>query len=95
MILSDSTQLSDGLYVIEFNDPQPTITDSTILIGLINEGFILKVDSFSLASNTYTIYTSQGTLEDITISGVYDVAQVFEIDTNITSKLNSVKKNFR
>jgi len=89
LLLSDSTQIEQGLYILRFSSPVPNISDSTVLIGLINEGFLRKVDSFTLMSDTFFIYTSQGTLEDIIIDGSFNIAQVFSIDTSITDNTSS------
>lgn len=82
-ILSDSTQMANGIYIIKFSNPAPQINDSSVLLGLVNDGFMRSVDSYSYQGDTVTMYTSQGTLEDFTIDGAYDLAQVFDIDTSI------------
>lgn len=84
IILSDSTQIANGEYIIEFNTPVPQITDSTVLIGLAADGFLRKVLSYTAIGDTFTMQTVQASLEDITVHGAYDVAQVFNIDTTIT-----------
>ena len=91
ILLSDSIQLSEGLYIIDFSDPAPIITDTTVMLGLINDGFIRRVDSSYMVSDTFFIYTSQGTLADITISGVYDIGQALDFDTT-ESKLRGYKR---
>ncbi len=92
-ILSTPAQMGNGIYIIDFSDPAPEISDSTVLLGLINDGFISKVDSFTLELDTFTLYTSDGTLEDIAIDATFDLAQVFKIDTTITSlKSSSLKQ---
>ncbi|MCR4873838.1 MAG: fibrobacter succinogenes major paralogous domain-containing protein [Bacteroidales bacterium] len=71
IIFSDSAQMANGYYVISFSDPNIVIGDSTILVSLINGGFMRMVDSWSMANDsTYAMYTSQATLYDILESGV-------------------------
>ena len=71
IIFSDSAQMANGYYVISFSDPNIVIGDSTILVSLINGGFMRMVDSWSMADDsTYAMYTSQATLYDILESGV-------------------------
>lgn len=71
IIFSDSAQMAQGYYVISFSDPNIVIGDSTILVSLINGGFMRMVDSWSMANDsTYAMYTSQATLYDILESGV-------------------------
>lgn len=82
-LLSDSLQIVNGEYVVEFNTPQPVITDSTILVGIAADGFLRKVISFTQIDSTYTMQTEQASLEDITINGAFNVAQVFDIDSTM------------
>lgn len=71
IIFSDSAQMAQGYYVISFSDSNIVIGDSTILVSLINGGFMRMVDSWSMANDsTYAMYTSQATLYDILESGV-------------------------
>lgn len=81
-IISDSTQMANGLYIIKFSIPAPIITDSTVLVGLAGDGFIRKVDSFTSQNDTVSIHTSQGSLTDITVNGVFNLGDVNEITTN-------------
>ncbi len=91
-VISDSTQMANGLYIVKFSNPAPDITDSTVILGLINDGFIRKVDSFTLQNDTFTMHTSQGSLEQITEYGSHDLAKVFSIDTILNSRLTNMKK---
>ncbi len=86
--LSDSADMANGLFIIEFNQPAPTITDSTILVGMAHGGFLRKVDSFTVNGNVYTMQTSQATLEDITEEGAYDFGHLFSLDTTYTDSKN-------
>ena len=87
-IISDSAQMAQGLYIIKFSDPVPEIEDSTVLIGLVNDGFLRIVESYTFNLDTFTMYTRQGTLEDITVFGAFDLAAPFHIDSNL-SRSNS------
>ena len=85
IIFSDSAQMAQGYYVISFSDPNIVIGDSTILISLINGGFLRMVDSWSMADDsTYAMYTSQATLYDILESGVIQFDAIYgenEVDS--------------
>lgn len=71
VIFSDSVQMSQGYYLISFSDPNIVIGDSTILVSLINDGFMRRVDSWEMRNDTtYAMYTSQASLYDILESGV-------------------------
>ena len=83
-ILSTPVQLEAGEYIIGFNTPVPQITDTTVLVGIVGEGFLRKVISFTQNADTFYMQTEQASLEDVTISGAYDLAQVFNIDTTLT-----------
>lgn len=87
-IISDSLQMEGGLYIIRFSDPAPEITDSTILVGITHGGFLRKVESFTMENGTYTIHTSQASLEDVVIEGAIDLGAAFDIDTIITTEKN-------
>ncbi len=93
ILTSDAGQLEAGEYVIEFSDPVPEITDSTVLLGLINNGFMRKVESFTNVGDVYTMQTVQSSLEDITKYGAFDVGQAFSLDTSLNgSKKSSYKR---
>lgn len=85
-ILSDSTQHSQGLYIIKFNTPVPVVNDSTVLIGLMAKSFLRTVDSVIVVGDTFTMYTQQGTLDDITENGVHDLAQTFDLDSTLNKR---------
>ncbi len=81
VILSSNAELADGVYKISFNDPVPDITESSVLIGMNQGGYLRLVDSYTVDGNTYTMQTSQATLEDLIDDGVLDVAQVLDFET--------------
>ena len=71
IIFSDSAQLANGYYVISFSDSSIVIGDSTILVSIVNGGFLRKVDSWEMRDDTtYAMYTSQASLSDLLESGV-------------------------
>ena len=79
-ILSDSTQLLNGEYIIAFSEPV-TVNDSMLLVGMGEKSFLRKVISYSYDSENgfYIFETSQGTIADFLIEGVFsfDFASVF------------------
>ena len=87
IIFSDSAQMAQGFYMISFSDPNIVIGDSTILVSLINGGFLRRVDSWSMSNDTtYAMYTSQATLADLLQSGVIQIdaiSGVNEVDTSV------------
>ena len=89
VLLSTPEELQEGIYIITFSDPPPTIEDGTFLIGITEGGFLRKVDSFSVEGDTYTINTSAANLEDITEFGAYDLAQAFMLDTDLNPDKNT------
>ena len=70
IILSDSAEMASGIYRIIFSEPKPNISDSTILVGIPNGGFLRKVVYFENRGDTCMILTSQATLDDILEEGV-------------------------
>lgn len=81
IILSSNQELANGIYIIQFNEPVPTITESSVLIGMGNGGFLRTIDSFTSDANTFTLQTSQATFEDLIDEGVLNVAQVLDFET--------------
>ncbi|HPR30611.1 MAG TPA: FISUMP domain-containing protein [Prolixibacteraceae bacterium] len=92
-IKSTTEQLEAGLYIIAFNDPVPVIGDSTYLVGIPDGGFLRMVESFTVLNNTYTIHTSQATLEEITDEGAFDFGHLFSIDESIDSTMSQGLKS--
>lgn len=78
-LLSTPEQIENGEYVISFNNPVPTIDDETILLSLVDDGFMRKVDSFTTNGNTFTLQTSQAYLDDFITSGTVDLG----LDTSL------------
>ena len=77
IIFSDSTQLAHGYYVISFSDSNIVIKDSTILVSIVNGGFLRRVDSWEMRDDTtYAMYTSQASLSDLLESGVINFGGV-------------------
>ena len=70
IILSDSAELVAGIYRIIFSNPAPSITDSTVLVGLVEEGFLRRVVAFKMMGDTCEMYTGQATIGDLLMSGV-------------------------
>lgn len=68
-ILSDSTQLVNGEYVIVFSDPAPDIQVGSVLLGYRVPSFLRKVVSFEREGDLYVMQTEQGVLTDILLSG--------------------------
>lgn len=71
MIMSDSTSLVNGLYIIAFSDPVPEIEDSTILIGVGPQQFLLKVLSHQRKNNVYTMETTPAFVNEVIYDGVF------------------------
>ena len=93
VIFSDSTQMAMGYYEISFSDPNIVIGDSTILVSLINGGFMRMVESWDKKNDTtYAMYTSQASLYDILESGVvqFDAIPAPEEQEDSDNPVNSV-----
>lgn len=98
IIFSDSTQMAQGYYVISFSDSNIVIGDSTILVSLINGGFLRRVDSWSMRDDTtYAMYTTQATLYDMLESGVINLGNmsgISEVDTTVQNEQSSPEMVF-
>ena len=73
VILSDSVQMASGLYIVQFSDPIPHIEDSTLMIGVGEQGFIRKVTGFEANGNVYTIHTTDASIYDLVIEGALSI----------------------
>ena len=70
-ILSDSTMLVNGDYVIRFADPVPNIDTASILIGYRDDSFLRRVVSFEKEGDVFYLKTEQGYLNDVIKSGAF------------------------
>jgi formylglycine-generating enzyme required for sulfatase activity len=89
VLYSTEEQLANGEYIIEFNDPVPTIDNETYLIGMVDGGYLRKVNTVSQTGNTFTITTEQGRLKDILVKGGFSLGNIFAIDTILPQSKNS------
>lgn len=82
-ILSDSTQLLNGEYIIAFSEPV-TLNDSMLLMGMRDDSFLRRVVSYTYdeVNNVYDIMTEQGTIADLLMDGVFS----FDLSSAFTSK---------
>lgn len=80
-ILSTQAQLDNGEYTIRFSDSTLNIVPQTILIGIIGNGFMRRVETISKDSNIYTMTTSQAKLEDIITKGGLEIGQLYNIES--------------
>lgn len=79
IILSTPTQIQNGEYIITFNTPVPVIDNQTILIGMVGDGFMRKVDSFTQNGNTFTMTTSQAKIEEVINKGGIEIGQLYNV----------------
>jgi len=93
MLLSTFEELVNGIYKISFSEPLPSISESSILVGMNNGGYLRKVNSFSVDGNTFTMQTSLATLDDVITEGAIDFAQLLDFETLIAEGRTS--DNFR
>lgn len=73
LILSDSAELAAGIYRIVFSNPVPVITDSTVLVGMVDDGFLRKVLYLEYYGDTCEMVTSQGSITDILKEGAINL----------------------
>ena len=73
IILSDSAEMASGIYRIVFGNPVPVITDSTVLVGMVDDGFLRKVLYFEYYGDTCEMVTSQGYITDILKEGAINL----------------------
>lgn len=76
-ILSNSTEMADGIYRIKFSDPTIEPFDSAVLIGMREDiSFLAKVHSYILQDSVYIFTTEEGDLADIVESGPVNIGDV-------------------
>lgn len=88
-MLSTEQQIADGEYIIQFNDPVPTIDTETFLIGTVDSGYLREVKTVSQNGNTFTMNTEQGKLDDLFIDGGFELGNVFKIDSVLQASRSS------
>ena len=90
VLLSDSTQLVNGRYLIAFSEPV-SLNDSMLLCGVGEHGFLRKIVSYTYDSelDVYDIETEQATVSDFLIDGV------LSIDLNAMKRRNKVVYSHR
>lgn len=76
IIKSSPAEIEEGKYVIEFTNTVPEIDNQTILIGLVGDGFMRKVENVTRSGNTFVIMTSQAKIEDVIIQGGINFEQL-------------------
>lgn len=91
-ILSDSTQIANGVYRIKFSDPTISPVDSVVLIGMRQDiSFLRIVESFTLQDSVYTFVTEQGTFQDLFKSGVVNIGDAVNQSMTTASSLSKIK----
>lgn len=78
-ITSTEAELANGIYKIAFGDPVPEIQEETILIGIVDDGFMRKVEDFTQDGNYFVLNTSEAKLEDIFKSGGLELGKFVTI----------------
>src|SRR5262245_12136316 len=73
-----ASNIANGTYVFSHFGSDPRIEVGDILVSDEGDGYIRKIVSITINGNTYTIQTTQGTLEDIYKQG----RLVFNVDLN-------------
>ena len=64
-LLSDSIQLSQGIYTYEFEGTPPPLEVGKIITGPDGDGYLRKVTGVSNSGNQVTVQTSQATMEEL------------------------------
>lgn len=90
IILSDSAELASGIYRIIFSAPAPNITDSTVLMGIFDGGFLRRVLDFEYYGDTCEMVTSQAGMADILLEGAINL----EIPLNSGNAPNRAGRDF-
>lgn len=70
VLISTDSMLALGIYKYRSGTPIQ-FDNGDILVGLTNEGYIRKINSFSVSGNEYTFQTSQGNMEDVFKNGYF------------------------
>lgn len=90
-ILSDSIQLLQGIYQIQFSELITGINDSCLLVGISGDGFLRKVISFDkLNDSLYIFYTEQAYWEDYCLQGVLNIGSNIFPDNNNPKSANQL-----
>ena len=73
MILNlNPVQIANGIYQFTFSGATPIITSGDVIVGEDGEGYIRKVISSSVNSNSITLNTIQGSMSDVFSDGSFN-----------------------
>lgn len=64
-----ASDLANGIFVFKSLDSTPNVEVGDVLVSGEGDGYIRIITSITISGNTYTIQTTQGTLEDVFIKG--------------------------
>jgi len=64
-LISSESELSSGIYKIQFDQSVPEIETNDIIVGDEGFGFLRKVSTISTSNNVLTMQTSQANMEDV------------------------------
>jgi len=64
-LISDSTQLSQGMYKIEFTGTIPVISTGDVIVGAAGDGFLRRVTGITSQGNIYTFQTEQADMSEL------------------------------
>ncbi|WP_179353072.1 FISUMP domain-containing protein [Winogradskyella vidalii] len=64
-LISSETDLSNGIYILEFENDPPEVNIDDIIVGDEGEGFLRKIVSIDTNGNSLTLETTQATLDDL------------------------------
>lgn len=73
IIVSDSAEMAEGIYRIVFNDPVPTISYSSILVGMSDGGFLRKVQSYIQIGDTCCMNTVPASPSELLVYGTIHI----------------------
>ena len=64
-LLSDSTQLAQGIYEFQFSGTQPALEVGKIITGAAGNGYLRKITGVLTRGNPVILQTEQATMEDL------------------------------
>ncbi len=80
-IMSTAEQIESGSLDIEFSDTNLIVEPQTILISIVGDGFMRKVETVSKSGNIYSFTTSQAKIDEIITTGGIDLGQLYNIES--------------
>ena len=93
-LLSDSVQLSQGIYIFQFSGTPPVLEVGSIITGSAGQGFLRKITGITNPGNPVTLQTQQAAMEELFDNADIGFQSGISSTGNSPINPNNVKVNY-